>query len=185
MDPPSFSEFIRSSDPLDDNILGTTQPVPPSELHIPPPKPYFGPTIGTTNPRKPRPATAIQTMAQTMNLIYAHVTQLSSQMKELREENKTLRTITGGLRGDINRAEKKIEKAYKVAIDNLERGNVTGDLVEFIHQQECKGLNLRRKPNPSPAAPRTLSPPPPCPCPNPPVHPPHLHPTPPKPLPPN
>ena len=146
IDPPSFSEFICSSDPLEDNILGLTQDNRPG-LHVPPnpsPEPYFGPTIGTTHPTNPRPATALQTMAHTINQIYPLASHLKTEVAELRAENKELRTITGGLRGDMDRMDNKITKTYKLAIDNLERGNVTGDLVKFIHLQE----RLRVKPTP-------------------------------------
>ena len=94
-------------------------------------------------------------MAHTVNLIYAHITQLSSQMAELRAENKELRTIVGGLRGDINRTEEKVEKSYKLSIDNLERGNVTGDLVEFIHRQESLRIKPTLRSTPLPARPKT------------------------------
>ena len=76
-------------------------------------------------------------------------------MDTLGNENKELRTIVGGLRGDINRTEKKVEKAYKLAIDNQERGNVTGDLIEFIHQQECKRIKPTPESIPLPPRPKT------------------------------
>ena len=157
IDPPSFGEFIRSSDPLEDNILGLTQPehrTPTAALN-PVPEPYFGPTIGTAHPTEPRPATALQTMAHTINQIYALNYHQKSQIEELRAEIKVLRTITGGLRGDINRTEKKVEKTYKLAIDNLERGNVTGDLVEFIHRQECTRIKPTPSSKPLPPCPKT------------------------------
>ena len=158
IDPPSFSEFFRSSDPLEDNILGLAQDNNRPGLHIPPnpaPKPYFGPTIGTIHPTNPRPATALQTMAHTVNQIYALASHLKSEVAGLRAENKELRTITGGLRGDMDRMDSKITMTYKLAIDNLERGNVTGDLVEFIHLQERLGVKPTPSAKPLPARPKS------------------------------
>ena len=143
IDPPSFSEFICSSDPLEDNILGLTQLKPqPHDSHNPLPELFFGPTFSTTHPRDPRPATALQTMAHTVNQNYALVSHQNTQITELRAEVKQLRNITSALRGDINRMDSKTTKTYKLSIDNLERGNITGDMVEFIHRQESISVRV-------------------------------------------
>ena len=75
-------------------------------------------------------------MAHTVNQSYALVSHQNTQLAELWAENKELRTITEGLRGDISRLDGKVRKADKLARDNLERSNVTSALVEFIHLQE-------------------------------------------------
>ena len=158
IDPPSFGEFIRSSDPLEDNILGLTQPEHPATMTVPNPipEPYFGPTIGTTHPADPRPATALQSMYHTVNQIYAIVCHQKTKIDELQTTVRELKTTTGGLRGDLKRTETKVEKTYKLAIDNLERGNVTGDMVEFIHRQES--IRVRPTPTAKPLPPRPKTP---------------------------
>lgn len=155
MDPPSFNEFLRSSNPLEDNNLGLTQDVEKRRPPVPPPKPYFTRTIGTTHPRNPNPPIADQTMMTLLCRIQAQNDLLIRKNERTESTTQELLTTVDGLRGDIRYIEGKVERTYRMSIDNLERGNVTGDMVGLIHTQEAKRIKPLPMSAPLPARPKT------------------------------